>query len=1367
MLEKLPLGPGSIDNNERLAIDAWDGSLSYGELALAVSRRADLLEQTAGPIAVLANASADYVISFLAGIKLQRPIMPLSPDAPEARLSQVFRHAKPGVVVLSADAASRRNEGCLADYSCLLTGSADDQLILSRADEPAFDYPELCAYIITTSGSTGEPKLIAGSRAGLDHFIDWEVTQLPQELRVSFLSAPVFDVSLRDMLLPLCSQGTLCIPKPEILLDASKLTEWIARSQVNLVHIVPTLLRTLYPQLADGKSQAPEFLQYVASAGEPLLKADVVRLRNLIRPDLKVLNLYGPSETSLAKCCYLCPQDVPDSSPLPIGKPLPDTSVILFDDNRCPIDKTGTGQIGIATKFPSLGYIRDGAIVSPDWLFASDGREFFPTGDLGSFAANGDLLIHGRLDRQLKIRGQRVEPGEIEARLRDLESVKNGAVVASNALPGGTALLAYVVLAKENPNAEALIRDQLAEQLPEYMVPARVIIIDALPLTRSGKVDVKALPEPGRDRPNLGNAYKTPRGSLQIKMAGFWSEQLHIDSPGARDTFFDLGGTSLQAQHITAQLSEYLQRDLAVTDFFAYPIIEAFSAWIEGASKNERSSGKRARASASDKAIAIVGLAGSFPGASNVDELWDALLQSDDQISMFSAEELDPMLDPAITQQDNYVPARGQMPDIDAFDAALFGITPREAQIIDPQQRVFLQTAWHALEDAAFDPGRFDGKIGVYAGTGDNTYLWKVILRNPNAIDELGEHPLHLANERDYLATRVAYKLGLTGPAINVATACSTSLVAIGQAADSIRAGHCDAAIAGGVFVPCPHSAGHLYQPGGFGSSDGHCRPFDADASGTVFSSGSAAVVLRRLDDALANGDRIYGLVRGFGLNNDGSDKMSFMAPSAAGQADAIRSALSDAGLNGSDIGWVEGHGTATPIGDPIEVAALNEALGEAPVRSRILGSVKGHLGHLDAAAGATAVIKMAKAMQTGVLPGTAHFKRANSQVELDKGGFTVSSKPVNWQSEHDKMIAGISSFGVGGTNAHLIVESMEPPPQSTSREQEVFLLSAASEDALSRQHDNLAAYFSQKSSAGISDAAFTLARGRKKLALRATVRAGPGSTPAQAFENAKSELEVLTAAASDQVAFVFPGQGSQHVAMAVGLYKNSAVYKDVIDHGAEYLQSNLGIDLRELLFADPGDSKRQTELAATQFAQPALYLMQCALAAHWKSWGVVPSLVMGHSVGEFSAAHVAGVMSFEAGLELVKERGRLCALQEPGAMLSVRAAADTVRPYLSERLELAAINAPKLVVVSGARDDIDKLQEDLLSQEIACSVLQTSHAFHSYMMEPARAEFERCVATQSLEKPEIAYVSTLTGDRVDEDAVTTPEYWGRQLRHS
>ncbi len=1364
MLEKLPLGPGLISDESAPAIDAWDGLLSYQQLANAVSDRANLLAKTNGPIAVLACASADYVISFLAAIKLERPVLPLGPDAPALRLRQVFEHAKPGVVVLSKAAAQRKDETWLQGYSCLLTGSGVDTLLESPAQSATFEYPENCAYVITTSGSTGEPKLIAGSREGLDHFITWEAGQLASHLRVSFLSAPVFDVSLRDMLLPLCTGGTLCIPAPELLLDGALLRDWFVDSRVNLIHIVPTLLRTLYPHLSCMQAGQMGDLSIVASAGEPLLSADVHKLREALGPELQVLNLYGPSETSLAKCCFDCPTEVPSVSPLPIGQPLPDTAIALFDSQGKQVSNGDAGQIGIATRFPALGYIRQGHVIQPEWLRNAAGEKFFPTGDLGSFADNGDLLIHGRLDRQLKIRGQRVEPGEVEANLRDLAFVENGAVVASDALPGGTALIAYVVFDKNAP--EGLdVREQLALQLPDYMVPARVISILELPLTRSGKVDVKALPAPGRERPELANAYKAPQGELQLKLSEFWSEQLHIDQPGATDTFFDLGGTSLQAQHIVSRLTDYLGRNIAVADFFAHPSIEAFSLWLDGSAATTPPLKSAKRMAVADQPIAIVGMAGSFPGSSSVDELWQTLLAADDRITQFSSDELDPSLDKATTQQSNYVAARGQMPDIDAFDAAFFGITPRNAEIMDPQQRVFLQTAWQALEDAAYNPEVFAGKIGVYAGSGDNTYLWKVILKNPNALDELGEHPLHLANERDYLATRVAYKLGLTGPAINVATACSTSLVAIGQAVDSIRAGHCDAAIAGGVFVPCPHSAGHLYQPGGFGSSDGHCRPFDAAASGTVFSSGSAAVVLRRLDQAVANGDRIYGLIKGFGLNNDGAEKMSFMAPSAAGQTDAIRSALDDAGIEGADVAWVEAHGTATPIGDPIEVAALNEALGEAPKESRYLGSVKGHLGHLDAAAGVTGLIKVAKAMQTGVIPGTANFQAPNEQLQLERGGFAVSAAPVRWRERGEKIIAGVSSFGVGGTNAHLIVESHPVSAPLPAREQELFLLSAATPEALDEHIDNLAQVFANDPHLSVSDAAYSLARGRKQLAQRTFLRCN-SKAPAEAFARAREQSLLIKAARSTRVAFVFPGQGSQHIGMGVGLYERSATYRQVVDQGAELLLPILGRDIRQLMFADSEDTQAQAQLNATENAQPALYLVQCALARHWGALGIHPGLVMGHSVGEFSAAHIAGVMSFETGLELIADRGKLCAQQEPGSMISIRAPIDKVQAYLSERLELAAVNAPRLVVVSGSTADIDGLQQQLEADEIACSVLHTSHAFHSYMMEPARKDFERSVANHTLHAPKIDYVSTLTGQSVDPVAVQTPEYWGRHMRH-
>lgn len=1373
MIDRLPLGGGVSGDGEQSAVDAWDGSLSYTELDRAVARRCELLANFRGPITSLCPASADYIISFLCALRLGRPIMPLAVDTPIERLNHILDKLPAGVVLIPASADVPPG---LVTGAAIINTDVTSEKVIRQNDSTAevFAAPDNCAYIVTTSGSTGEPKMIAGSREGLESFIDWECAKWGRTgSRISFLSAPVFDVSLRDMLLPLATRSTVCIPDPSVLLDGRELCRWLASERIELTHIVPTLLRTLYSHFDAQTGGALASLAVVASAGEPLYADDVQRLRENIRHDLAVWNLYGPSETSLARFCYDCPAVLPDVSPLPVGEPLPGTSVRLFGTDGKDARSGEKGQIGIQAVSPSLGYIVAGSLEACPVLTAKDGSACFPTGDLGSFASDGMLLIHGRLDRQVKIRGQRVEPGEIEIALRKLDGVANGVIVVRESSPGEKVLLGYVVLENGCEETTSGIREKLAASLPDYMVPSRVIAIDDIPLTRSGKVSVRDLPEPGLRRPDLAIAYRAPTNENEQLLATIWQGQLDIDHVGIDDTFFDLGGTSLQAQHIVARCNDALGRDIAVADFFEFPTISSLAAWLERDKSDYTLAELPIRAQgqygSGPVPIAIVGLAGSFPGARSVEELWRALAGSDDLISRFGPDELDAEVDREIASRPNYVAARGLMPDVDAFDARFFGITPREAELMDPQQRVFLQTCWHALEDAAYVVDNMACKTGVFAGSGDNSYLWHYVLKNPEAVAAVGEHLVHLVNERDYLATRVAYKLNLKGPAISVSTGCSTSLVAVCQAVESIRSGQCDAAIAGGVYVPAPHRAGYLFQEGGFGSSDGLCRPFDKNASGTVFSSGTGAVVLRRLDQALQNKDRIYAVIRGVGLNNDGADKMSFMAPSVAGQRDVIRAALDNAGVSGADVGYVEAHGTATPIGDPIEVSALAGALGEAPEKSRLLSSLKGHLGHLDAAAGVAGLIKVAKSMQTGVIPGTAHFVEENPDLRLNRAGFRLSAEPTNWRDASDILRAGVSSFGVGGTNAHIIVESAKEAEQPTAgRTEELILVSAENESSLSQLKRDYASHFSNIPVDRISDAAWTLARGRKPMTFR-TALAGPVGDLARTLSEHSEEDVAVKALQDPDVAFVFPGQGSQHIGMGRGLYEKSQAFRLAFDYGADYFAAESGVDLRSLLFESPADDARAIEtLTRTSIAQPAMFIFQHALSTHWASWGVRPAAVMGHSIGEFAAAVIANVMSLDSALQLVVARGRLVEAQPGGSMLSVRASAEDASAYLGESVDLAAVNAPKLCVLSGPTEAISALDIELTEAGIPSRVIPTSHAFHSHMMEPARQEFEDIVARQALGKPTIRYLSTLTGADAGEGEadVTNPAYWGRHLRY-
>jgi amino acid adenylation domain-containing protein len=772
--------------------------------------------------------------------------------------------------------------------------------------------------------------------------------------------------------------------------------------------------------------------------------------------------------------------------------------------------------------------------------------------------------------------------------------------------------------------------------------------------------------------------------------------------------------------------------------------------------------------------IAIIGLHGRFPGADSVDEFWANLVAGRDTISFFSdAELITAGLNPStLRTAGHYVPARGVLKDADCFDAAFFGIHPKEAEVLDPQHRVFLEACWEALERAGYAPGRIQQPVGIYAGATFNTYYLHALHRRPDLRELVGHEQVMLGNEKDYLATRVAYKLDLKGPAISLNTACSSSLVAVCQACQSLLTYQCDLALAGGISIRSPQQEGYFHQEGNIASPDGHTRTFDASAGGTVFSNGVSIVVLKRVAEALNDGDNIYAVIRGSAINNDGSQRVSFGAPGVEGQSEVIGLAQEIAGVDPNAISYIEAHGTATPIGDPIEVASLTKAFRRHTNRKQFcaLGSVKTNIGHLDAAAGTAGLIKTALALEHRLLPASLHFQSPNPKLDLENSPFFVNASLREWRSEDGfPLVAGVSSFGTGGTNAHIIVqEAPKIEPSGPSRPWQLLLLSAKTAEALDCAGRNLAGHLRQHPDISLADVAFTLQVGRTDFTHRRAILC---QTVAEAIAlldnpNPRKVFSGRQELKDPAIVFMFPGQGAQYLRMGAEIYQRERAFRDTVDQCVEILEPILGTDLREVVFAPHGDEQAAREkLRQTRFTQPALFTVEYALAQLWSSWGIKPASMIGHSVGEYVSGCLSGVFSLEEALTLVARRAELVQELPSGAMLAVRLSENDVLPLLNGNLSIAAINSPNLCVVSGPHSAIDKLHQQLASDGVAARPLSTSHAFHSAMMEPVVEPFTELLKKTRFGSPQIPYVSNVTARWVQADEATSPSYWAGHVR--
>jgi acyl transferase domain-containing protein/acyl carrier protein len=771
--------------------------------------------------------------------------------------------------------------------------------------------------------------------------------------------------------------------------------------------------------------------------------------------------------------------------------------------------------------------------------------------------------------------------------------------------------------------------------------------------------------------------------------------------------------------------------------------------------------------------IAIIGMAGRFPGAKNIEQFWENLRNGVESIIDLSDEELEAAgIDRALLNNSNYVKRGTVLEGVDLFDASFFGFTPREAEISDPQHRLFLEVAWEALERAGYDTERYTGSVGVFAGAGMNYYFLANLSSNRDLMNAVGGFQLVIENDKDFLPTRASYKLNLNGPSVAVQTACSTSLIAVHIGCQSLLNGECDMVLAGGVSIVVPQRVGYIHHEGGISSPDGHCRAFDAKAQGTVGGSGVGVVILKKLEDAIADRDNILAVIAGSAVNNDGSSKIGFTAPSVEGQAKVITEAQAMACVDASSITYVEAHGTGTVLGDPVEVAGLIRSF-EATTDQRqfcAIGSVKTNVGHLDAAAGVAGLIKTVLALQHKMLPPSLHFEQPNSRIDFENSPFYVNATLSQWNTEKLPRRAGVSSFGIGGTNAHVILEEFPTARTSeTTRPWHLLMLSAKTPTALEAATTNLIDYL-KRDEMNLADVAYTLQVGRRSFEHRRFIICDSAQSAIKTMEQ-REPKRVLTGARPAQtrpIVFMFPGQGSQYVNMGKGLYESEPVFREVVDHCCGLLKSYLGFDLRDVLYPDQERGEEAKEsLKQTCIAQPALFIIEYATARLWMSWGVRPQAMIGHSIGEYVAATIAQVLPLEDCLKLVAVRGRLMQQLPEGAMLTIRLPEKDVWSLIGNRLSVAAINGPSLCVVSGHKEDVAQLRKQLAAIGAECRYLHTSHAFHSEMMEPIMDAFAGEVKRVPLNDPAIPYISNLTGTWMTGSAAIDPGYWAGQLRQT
>jgi amino acid adenylation domain-containing protein len=1347
------------DHAQRPALAWGEETLSYGALAAASDALAAELAQVgvgAGDVvATTLGRSAQAIVATLAILKRGAAYLPVDLRHPPERVSFMLRDAQAKLILVPAPRTEGLPDGIRALVVDGIRGSGATAAMPDIA-------PDALAYVMYTSGSTGEPKGVEiGHRSILRLVTRTEFMKLDCDVRMLHAAPPGFDASTLEIWGPLLNGG-LCVLHDEDIPTTVGLRRTIARHQVTSAWITAALFNSLIDEDASCLSGISEVL----AGGEALSRAHM-RAAMQALPGVQFINGYGPTEcTTFTTTHRIAAADLERGS-IPIGRPITATQTYICNarGERLPFGLVGELLVGGAGV--GRGYLRRPELTAQRFVtdpFGKDGGRLYRTGDLVRFREDGAIEFVGRVDNQVKIRGFRIEPGEIEAVLASNPEVRSCAVVPVRDPNLGTQLVAYVVAPPVEFSA-ARLREFLHERLPEFMVPAHFVRLDALPVTQNGKLDRRALPAPARLRPDdLPQPFVPAANDLERRVAAVLAGILGIDRVGQLDNFFELGGNSLAVTRALSRLRDAGLPAVAPAAFFANPTARGLAASLGGATAtlDARRLARRPQA-VEQGAIAIIGMAGRFPGASSVEQLWQVLAEGRDTIRMFKPEELDASIPASLRADSNYIAARGVVEDCEMFDAGFFGISPKEAELIDPQQRLFLELCWEALERGGHVPESYPAPIGVFGGMYNPTYYQKHVQHRPDLIERVGEFQVMLGNEKDYVATRVAHRLNLTGPAISVHTACSTSLVAICMAVESLRTGQCGMALAGGASITCPPNSGYLYNEGSMLSADGHTRTFDADARGTVFSDGAAVVLLKRLEDAVADGNPVYAVIRGSAVNNDGGDKASFTAPSVEGQAAVIAAALDRAGVDARSISYVEAHGTATPLGDPVEVAALSQAYRRHTQDSGycLIGSVKSNLGHTVIAAGATGLIKTAMALSHEQLPASIHYRSPNPKIELDKTPFRVVDRLTAWPRGDAPRRAGVSAFGVGGTNAHVVLEEAPPLPESsTAMAPQLLKISARSRAALEAAARRLADHLDSAPALKLADVAFTLDAGRRAFAYRTSVVAADTAAASRMLRDGATLRAARQAAAPAGAAYLFPGQGAQYAGMGAGLYESLPEFRTAFDECLAAFEGRLTFDLKQAMFGDGA-----ALLARTEVLQPAMFCLEYSLARQWMALGVKPTVLIGHSIGEFVAATLAQVMSLRDAARLVARRGALMQAQPPGSMLSVRADAATLEPLIPAGLHLCADNGPTACVVGGPTAEVEAFAAELTRREIANRVLVTSHAFHTPMMDAALAPFREEVRKVALHRPQLPIISTRTGAPLTAAQAVDPEYWTGQLR--
>ena len=1352
--------PGNRDN---IAVVYNGEKLTYKELDILSGKLSEVIKKIKRKkneiIALITEPSFNLYVGMISILKTECVIMPVSTKTPRKRVHAMLKDSKAGMVLSSRSSLAKIevDEKELEDLNInvlLFDNINFNNIELSSNDDHNQTGLNNAAYIVYTSGTTGRPKGIVFEHKSLLNLCKWynEYYSINGRDRTTKYADINYDANLIEIF-PALLQGACIYAIPEELkLDMPRLNKFYENNKISVSWLPTPVFEQFLPE--NNRS-----LRVLYTGGD--------RLKNVLKQSYEIYNNYGPAEDTVCASAYKINFN---EESIPIGNPIANNKIYIFKKDGLDQMPPGVaGEICLAGSSLSRGYLNDPVLTSKKFVINRQGERIYRTGDLGRFNKDGNLEFLGRIDRQIKIRGQRLEVEEIESLLLKHPDVKEAVVaVEKNSGSNIIGLHAFIVPAKTEINISR-IEDYLISRLPAYMIPSYYVLINNIPLTVTGKIDYKVLEKYVAEQPSTPTEFN---GEVEKIIAGIWAEVLNkkIESIDSGKNFFEQGGNSINLIRVQRKINQILGTDIPITELLKNTTLKKLAGYLNksrigftGDASLQIKNKKIDPSGNNPEDIAVIGMACKFPGSDDINSFWNNLVNGVESISFFGDEELKKYgIPPDIINNPSYVKASGVVNDPESFDASFFNYTENEARVMDPQIRLFHECVWSALEDGGYDPENYRGRIGLFAG-GSKNNIWENLAGNADVVDPISSS---LLSSKDNLATLISYKLNLKGPAINIYTACSTSLVAVHEACKSINTGECEMALCGGVNLSLPFVGGSISGEGSVFSDDGHCRPFCAEGKGTVTGNGAGAVLLKPLKAAIKDGDNIYAVVKKSAINNDGYQKVGFTAPSIEGQSELLKSIYSNNGIDREGIGYIETHGTGTELGDVVEIEALKSIFGNSGNKIA-LGSVKSNIGHLDTAAGIASFIKTVLVLNKKTFVQSLHFTASNKKIDFDNSPFYVVNKTSAWEQSKDKRKAGISAFGIGGTNAHVVLEEYLIPEMRVCAGEDLHIVpfSAKTPSALTAYKNVLKKYLEENKDSNPGDVAFTLQTARKPFQFRSAVVYKDISELIKKLEDDSSYNKIN---GRTNLIFMFPGQGTQYINMGRQLYDSQPEFKLWFDKCNEIIKHYGNLDIKKILYPDH-DLNCRKEISETVESHCTLFVFEYSLAKLMIGWGVKPSAMIGHSLGEYTAACLSGIISLEDAIKIVVTRGRL-AKKVPGRMLSVVTEESKLRFCVNEfnkikdRISIAAINSDRHFILSGGEISVSEFKKYLESENIEARILYINFASHCGLMNSIVEEFNDVLEGIIYEDPLLPVVANLDCRILGKGEVLTGSYWTEHL---